>query len=103
VGRTGNLPAHLPHWADCYTNNAPFMVRNIYDYAREGELLRLLEVQLVKRLRGTRTPYVYVRLHQSGDFPPRGTHGGGEMLGKYPRLMVFGYSHWPRRAISALS
>ncbi|MBI1308873.1 MAG: hypothetical protein GC129_03300 [Proteobacteria bacterium] len=89
-------PATCHHWLNCYTNNSPFMVRKHYDRAREEEILDLLKVSVEKRLRQVRQPYVYVRLHQSGDFPTvRYAQWWKEAIERYPRLMVFGYSHWP--------
>ncbi len=87
-------PRSCTHWLDCYTNNTPRMRRKDYDLAREEEILSLMEAQLVQHLERIRTPYMYVRLHQAGDFPTlRYVEWWEEMLTKYPRVHVFGYTH----------
>lgn len=92
-------PRSCTHWTDCYTNNTPLMRRKDYDLAREEEILALMEAQLVTHLERIKTPYLYVRLHQAGDFPTvRYVEWWSDVLTRYPRIHVFGYTHWPEES-----
>lgn len=89
-------PRTCHHWRDCYTNNSPFMRRKHYDLKREDEILGFLQLEVERVLREVKEPYVYVRLHQSGDFPSeKYVYWWMKAIERHPRLKVFGYTHWP--------
>jgi len=83
-------PTSCHHWEDCYGNNMPFAHRfttnglsNI-DLILEREIVTLL----AKHKHG-----IVVRLHVLGDFySVEYVNFWAEMLEKYPKLCVFGYT-----------
>lgn len=85
-------PRSCTHWHDCYGNNMPWAKR----YQHGPELEAAIEAQLERLLAVRNRRGILVRLHALGDFySVEYVHFWGQMLRKFPRLSVFGYTARP--------
>lgn len=90
-------PRSCLHWTDCYGNNMPYAKR--VDVSEPRELERRLEAEVAgllappKRRRATSRKGVLIRLHALGDFfDEQYVEFWINMLAKYDRLAIFGYT-----------
>lgn len=84
-------PRSCEHWQTCYGNNMPFA--NRIDHRDELALEQAIERDIVRLLSVRGRAGILVRLHALGDFFSESyVDFWANMLAKYDRLAVFGYT-----------
>ena len=87
-------PRSCKHWYDCYGNNMPYSTRIDHRDARALERKIEADIEALLSVRGR--VGILVRLHALGDFFDQDyVDFWGNMLAKFDRLSVYGYTAHP--------